>query len=87
MLNELGSIISAKREVIYQIIAAILHLGNINFKDNDTSIAEVNNEDGSQQSLEHAADLLRMDSQKLQTVLLERQIIRKTQKDRIKYVR
>lgn len=87
MLIESGSIIPEKREAIYSIIAAMLHLGNINFEDNSSSVAEVNGEDGSQQSLERAADLLRMNSKQLQTVLLERQIMKDTQDDRTMYVR
>lgn len=55
----------------------MLHLGNINFKDNDSSIAEVNGEDFPQQSLEHAAELLQVNSKQLKTVLLERHIIKK----------
>lgn len=76
MFVELGSIISEKREIIYSTLAAMLHMGNISFKDNGSSIAEINDEDGSKQSLEYAAILLRMSSKQLQTILIERHIMK-----------
>lgn len=86
MFVELGSTISGKREIIYSTLAAMLHLGNIDFKDYGSSIAEVNGEDGSKQSLEHAALLLRIRSKQLQTVLLKRHIMKNVQGDETMYV-
>lgn len=82
MLDGLGSTISKTRSSIYSLIAAILHLGNINFEDNGASVAKIHEEDGSQRSLEHAAELLAVTSMQLQTVLLEREIMKKNQEDR-----
>lgn len=64
------------------VCVAILHLGNINFEDNGASVAKIHEEDGSQRSLEHAAELLAVTSMQLQTVLLEREIMKKNQEDR-----
>lgn len=63
------------RQSIYAIVAAILHLGNINFVNNDLSGAKVNDDDGSQQSLEYAAELLAMSPKRLQNALLERKVV------------
>lgn len=63
------------RQSIYVSLAAILHLGNINFKNNDLLGAEVNDDDDSQQSLEYAAELLELSPNQLQNALLERKVL------------
>lgn len=63
------------RESIYAIIAAILHLGNVNFKTNHLENAQINDDDGSRRSLEFSADLLSIDKVVLENLLLERKII------------
>lgn len=72
-LNGLESL-SQIREIIYAVIAAILNLGNVNFTTNHLENAQVNDEDGSRQSLEYAADLLAIDKINLENLLLEKKI-------------
>lgn len=56
------------REMIYQRLAAILHLGNVNFEDNNEDHAEIKEE----KSVQYAASLLGIDTESLRDVLLKR---------------
>lgn len=66
--------LSKMRQPIYTIIAAILHLGNVNFVENHSENAQIDDEDGSRESLEFAANLLAIDSIVLESIFLERKI-------------
>lgn len=72
-LNKL-QYLSEMRESIYAVMAAILHLGNVNFKSNLLENAQINDEDESSQTLEYAANLLAIDKHVLENLLLERKI-------------
>lgn len=74
-LDGLRPHISENRTSLYAILAAILHLGNVDFKTNDLGFAQINDVDDSQESLECAANLLAIDVKELERVLLERKII------------
>lgn len=82
MLSELNLNISEKRAEIYCVIAAILHLANVTFKNNGSSVSEINGEDESERSLNNAAELLKMNPNDLRTVLLENQLIITNRKER-----
>lgn len=69
-LSGLQSQTSNMRQAIYAILAAILHLGNVCFSSNDEGFARIN--DDSKQSLQNAADLLRIDTHELNRIFLER---------------
>lgn len=66
--------LSGIRQSIYKLIAAVLHLGNVNFESNNSEYAQINDEDGSQRSLEYAAELLAINTIRLKSLLLERNI-------------
>lgn len=57
---------------IYEIVGAILHLGNIEFKENANGHADIS--DDSRGHLEIAANLLGIDVSLLRTSLLERNV-------------
>lgn len=71
--SALSMVISPElRQKLYMLLAAILHLGNIYFEDNDLEYSKINGTDGSQRSLEHAANLLTVDTSFLESLLLEK---------------
>ncbi|XP_055307029.1 unconventional myosin-Id-like [Sitodiplosis mosellana] len=81
-LKALGS---DMRESIYTILAAILHLGNVNFTTNNEDFAQIS--DGSKRSVQYAADLLHTDANNLEQVLLQRTMnVSSNQNDSILYV-
>lgn len=83
-LNGLGIKESKMGQSIYAILAAILHLGNVNFTTNDEGFAKINENDNSHQFIEHAADLLKIDMNDLEQVLLQRTItVSSNQKDSV----
>lgn len=61
------------REKIYSELAAILHLGNLNFERDNSGFAKIVAE--SNQSLEIAAKLLSVNPKELENVLLKRKLI------------
>lgn len=73
-LDGLGPHISKMRESIYSILAAILHLGNVNFKTDNLGFAQINDGDGSHDALEFAAKLLAINRKYLERVILERTV-------------
>lgn len=73
-LDGLGPTISRMRESIYSILAAILHLGNVNFKTDNLGSAQINDDDGSHDALEFAAKLLAINRKYLERVILERTV-------------
>lgn len=58
------------KESVYTTLSAILHLGNVNFENNDLGYAIISPSD----SIELAANLLAVDSEKLTTAFLTRKI-------------
>lgn len=72
------------RPSIYRILAAILHLSNISFTSNCEGFAKINETDDSFQSIQYAANLLKINSYDLERVLLERTI---AIKDVVSYVK
>lgn len=88
-LDSLG-ISEMQRESIYGLLASILHLGNIQFGNNDSGYAHISSE--SYQSLVCAADLLATDSKILENSLLKRKLsVPNNQRDSevtyVKYIR
>lgn len=77
--NKLDSALNAlelsenTREKIYSELAAILHLGNLNFEHDNSGFAKIVAE--SNQSLEIAAKLLSVNPKELENVLLKRKLI------------
>lgn len=74
-LDGLGPDISGMRNSIYSILAALLHLGNVNFKADQLGFAQINDIDDSYIALERAAYLLAINVNEIESVLLERKLI------------
>lgn len=72
-LNKLEGL-SKIRESLYAVLAAVLHLGNVNFVGNHLENAQIDVEDGSHRSLEYAANLLAIDTSILENLLLKKTI-------------
>lgn len=86
-LDGLGPHISKIRPSIYAILAAILHLGNVNFNKNDQGYAQINKDDDSNESIQYASDQLKIESSHLERVLLQRTItVSSNQEDLMYYV-
>lgn len=72
------------KNIIYEIIAGILHLCNINFVEDSNENAQISNEVSSLESLNFAADLLKIDSAELIEAMTQRKIT--TNSNHIVYV-
>lgn len=68
--NALDQALGTMRLPIYRLLAAILHMGNVNFENNDSSYAQITK--NSNESFECAANLLKIDSIHLRNALLSR---------------
>lgn len=68
-LEGLGPQLVKMRQSIYEILASILHLGNVKFSTNNDGFAEIM--DNSKHSIQHAAELLKISSNDLERVLLQ----------------
>lgn len=67
------------RESIYNVLAFILHLGNVKFEMDDHGFAQISND--SYQSMEFAANIVSIDKKQLQNTLLNRTLILPNQDD------
>lgn len=60
------------REKIYGQLAAILHIGNVKFEDDNNALVEISS--GSKKSLDIAAKLLLVDAEQLASALLKKRL-------------
>lgn len=76
------------RNSIYALLAAILHLGNINFTMDSECFAQIDENDTSKHNIRCIADLLNMNPKDLEQVLLQRTVtVPNNQKDSVSYVK
>ncbi|KAK1373186.1 hypothetical protein POM88_029379 [Heracleum sosnowskyi] len=73
-MNAVG-IESAEQEAIFRVIAAILHLGNIEFKKGSDADSSEPKDDDSQFHLKTTAELLKCDEQALEDSLCKRVMV------------